>query len=324
MSSFDSSKNFAEALERLLARHKSHLIKQGALLAGATATAMTGVVGCSADGTFNPEGEPGIESELPGAEGKNDWAQSEGQRNTDEVRFVGENWHRYYDCGGRGGCLSIDVFVKVLVQRHEGANLDRKRVGVVYKTMEGAERTETGTYFGDRDGMEEWHIRIPRRSYDSGIIMINAWYQDGQGHTFFDDNDGELHALAYNGNYTVVQQIWNDTHITVGDDGVQGTITAVLADLDYDKDVRLVYTTDNWATTHEAKIGNGNNEWHWVSDEIWLGHERWEINLDIPGSVDEFQYALVYKHGVVRTARNYDFWDNNGGHNYVVRRGSVP
>jgi hypothetical protein len=46
----------------------------------------------------------------------------------------------------------------------------------------------------------------------------------------------------------------------------------------------------------------------------------WKIPLNIAGTdVAAFEYAIVYKHGVVNGATTYEFWDNNGGGNYVVQ-----
>jgi len=43
--------------------------------------------------------------------------------------------------------------------------------------------------------------------------------------------------------------------------------------------------------------------------------------LDLPGPADRFEYAVLYRHGVVTPARTYDFWDNNGGLNHLFVKG---
>jgi hypothetical protein len=119
-----------------------------------------------------------------------------------------------------------------------------------------------------------------------------------------------------------VRHDWsNPVSVVVDDSGVQGRITMILADLDYDKDVRLVYTTDNWETTNEMLIGTpgSTNAFYWVAD-MWNGYEQWAVDIDLPDVTDRFEYAVLYRHGVVNGADEYDFWDNNGGHNYVIDR----
>lgn len=320
------TRTFGESIERLLFRVKgtSGALLRGGALAGAlilSAPACDDGATSAAcpDGTTDPSGY---------AAGKADWVGDQGQRNTDMVKYEGTYWHTYKECGNRGGCQGIDVFVKVLVKPQATANLDAKRVGVVFKATnyQGSfDATTTGTYFATRDdGWEEWHVLISRRSWEPGWFTFTAWYQDGSGATYYDDNAGERHVAAYQGIYTVLRQDWQHTGLTVGADGVKGTVSAVIADIDFDKDLRLVWTTDNWATVNESKIGGIDqpNAWYWVED-VWTGSERWEIDVDVPGPVDEFQYAIVYKHGVVNSARTYDFWDNNGGGNYVVKRPTV-
>jgi hypothetical protein len=101
----------------------------------------------------------------------------------------------------------------------------------------------------------------------------------------------------------------------VGPSGIQGQISLIVASLDYDKDIRLRYSTDGWATWHEIGIGTGTNHLAWQGG-IGGGLERWGGDLDIPGAVTTVDYALVYRHGVVGGAQSFEFWDNNGGSNY--------
>jgi len=323
------SRTFGESIERLLARArgKSSLLLRGGAIAGALLLSAPALPGCDDGGSGDGTPAAGQDGS-PYTAGKADWVEDEGQRNTDMVRFEGGYWHQFKDCSNRGGCQGVDVFVKVLVKPVESANLDTKRVGVLFQATNwqgNFDATASGQYYATReDGWEEWHVVIARRSYEPGYFAFTTWYQDGTGQTYYDDNNGEKHVAVYQGIYTVIRQDWEHTLLQVGDEGVQGTISAILADIDYDKDLRLVWTTDGWQTTHESLMGSENNanEWYWMED-LWTGQERWEIDVDIPGPVDTFEYAIVYKHGVVNNAKSYDFWDNNGGGNYHVAR-SVP
>jgi hypothetical protein len=320
------SRTFGESIERLLARARgtSGLLLRGGALAGALLLSAPALPGC--DGGGSGEGAPTTGDDGPNyTAGKADWVEDEGQRNTEMVRFEGGYWHQYKDCSNRGGCSGVDVFVKVLVKPVAEANLDAKRVGVLFQatSWQGTfEATATANYFGTReDGWEEWHAVVSRRGYEPGFFSFTTWYQDGKGHTYYDDNSGEKHVAVYQGIYTVIRQDWEHTLLQVGDEGVQGTISVILADIDYDKDLRLVWTTDGWASTNESRMGSVDrpNEWYWMED-LWSGQERWEIDVDLPGPVDAFEYAIVYRHGVVNDAKPYAFWDNNGGGNYRVTR----
>jgi hypothetical protein len=255
-----------------------------------------------------------------------DWAQDEGVRDTGKVHFYDEAWSHVevtgQTCGTRGcygGTTTTTVFVKLRVQPQWGANLDDKRVGVVYRDINGWQGTATGYYFSTHgDGYEEWHVPVQLNGYHN-FIAFNGWYQDGAGGpTWYDDNQGELHLVKTSEHYQMVRQVTWESDVMLDDTGIHGTVVLDVADIDYDKDIRLVYTTDDWATTHELTIGAAElNAWHWQGD-TYGSRERWELELELPGSFDHIEYAIVYRHGVVAGADAYEYWDNNYGQNYRV------
>ena len=317
-----NGRSFAESLEQALARVMNGTkiaIKHGVVAGSIVLPVLPGYVACG-----ESSNAPADEWQVPG-DGKADWAQKEGSRNPEMVTYQQGFWHQYKACYNRGGCDNVDVFLKLRVKPVQGANLGKKRVGVVVQPQPGTMAADPVTvladYFSAADGFEEWHARVPRRSWDPAAFTFTAWYQDGQGNTFYDDNNGEFHAVAYQGSYSVVRQNWSETTVLINDNGVEGTITLMVADLDFDKDLKLVWTTDHWATVNNYGIGAATevNSWHWVQD-LWSGYEEWELKLGIPGTFDKFEYAIVYSHGVVNKAVKYDFWDNNGGGNYVVTK----
>ncbi|HEX5058406.1 MAG TPA: hypothetical protein VFV99_03555 [Kofleriaceae bacterium] len=250
-----------------------------------------------------------------------DWAQYEGQRDTRMVQYTG-TWSSSCQYNTRFGCGSALVHVSIRVRPAEHADLAWKRVGVVYHTPDDrTERTAVGSYSKTlTDGDEEWTVSFYAPSSDA-IVVFDAWYQDGAGKTWIDDNAGELHVVNVGPAYQVVRvEPWLNT-VTVGANGVTGNISLQLADLDYDKQLELVATKDHWQTTLHFGMGEANekNKLHWVEDFPYSpGRERWQIELDVPGGSEHFEYALVYRHGVVNGARTYEFWDNNGGGNYRV------
>ncbi len=318
-----ASPSFVAALEKVIGQLDGRivrLVRTGAV-AAVLAVSAPFALGCNpAPEIADSEEEVGESEQAILGGGQADWAQQQGQHNPTMVSYYGEKWWNYTDCGSRSGCQGVDLYIKLRVKPVAGANLSQKRVGVVYRVPGTTNPvTLTGNYFTTwGNGDEEWHVKVPLRSWQN-VVSFNAWYQDGKGNTFFEDNKGELHAIAIGTSAAAIQHWWGGTNVAVTGYGVSGKISCRLADIDWDKSVAMVWTTDDWQTTNWMETGNGTNQWHWAEDQ-GTDYELWEVDVDIPGSFQNFQYAVVYKHGIVNGAAVYEFWNNNGGSNWVVVR----
>jgi hypothetical protein len=255
---------------------------------------------------------------------QHDWAQYEGQRRTDMVSYTGDSWSTCRNVNTRFGCGTYDMFVALRVKPVANADLAWKRVGVVHRTADDPqERTSLGYYVGTHgDGYEEWHVAVNVPAWQD-VLIFNAWYQDGAANTYYDDNQGELHVSARNARAVARIEPWR-TDVAVTGAGVHGSVSLQLVDIDYDKEVLMVATTDDWETVIELGMGQpgDQNAWYWAED-YWGGRERWQIDLDLPGDIERFRYAVLYAHGVVNDARRYEFWDNNWGADYLVERAPI-
>ena len=296
---------------RRVRSNASSLLK-GPALAGAMVLTSPSMFGCDA-------------ADMPtvGSDDDYAWMNDEGQRNTEMVSYLGDYWVSCRNQNPRFGCTSYDIFVKLRVKPVAGADLYWKRVGVEYRSpITGEEKTAVGYYVGNHgNGDEEWHVAVNVPSWQD-FFTFTAWYQDGAAHTYYDDNAGEFHVI--NGDSDTHQLVraepWIST-VEVNDAGVSGTIFMQLADLDFDKEVKLIATTDGWNSVHEFGMGEPgtSNVWYWTED-LGGNYERWAIDIDIPGDYQALEYAILYRHGVVNNAIPYEFWANNNGHNYIVRR----
>jgi len=314
------ARSFVTSLEQVvteLARRGMVTLKHGAFM-GTLALAGLATATNIASGLLAPA------KALAAVNDSDDWAQNEGVRDEGKVHYYGESWSHTENlntyCRACGPNIVTNVFVKVRVQPQWGANLDSKRVGVVYRDAAGTQGTALGYYFTTHgDGYEEWHVRVQLSGYHN-FIAFTAWYQDGvfNSPTWYDDNQGELHVALANPNHRMIRQVNAESDVMIDDQGIYGTIAVDVNDIDYDKDIRLVYTTDNWATVQEMAAGPGPvNQWQWVSDN-GVNQDRWQLELELPGSYDHIEYAIVYRHGVVNGADQYEYWDNNFGQNYRV------
>lgn len=314
-------KSLFASLEKALARLDgplARLARTGAFAGAITMAAGPLAGGCAVPSSSGADEDLGEASDAVIGDGQSDWAQQQGQRDTARVSYYGENWFNYTNCGNRGGCQGIDLFIKLRVKPAAGANLANKHVGVVYRAPgSNALTTVAGNYFTTwGNGDEEWHVKVSLRSSQT-VVSFNAWYQDGVGNTLYDDNQGELHPVAIGSSFQAIAHMWGLTDLVVDDAGAHGAIAVRLADIDVDKQVSMVYTTDNWQTTHWLDMGAGQNQWHWVED-YGADYERWQVDVNLPGSFQQLQYAVVYRHGVQNGATTYEFWDNNAGQNFVV------
>jgi hypothetical protein len=293
------------ALARL--RRRASLARGGAVVLGATQLA-----GCDLP-TDQAEGIAALADES--------WSTDEGQRNTAMVSYLGGYWTKCTFPNTRFGCGAYETFVKVRVKPVAGVDLNWKKVGISYRApWETYERTAVGYYYTTYgNGDEEWHVPV-NQSLSPSPFLFDVWYQTGGGKTYVDDNQGELHVVNPGQATSVVRSEPWLASVTVGPEGVKGSINVQIADLDYDKEVVLLCTTDDWQTVMELGTGNSGetNKFYWVEDFQWGGSERWRIDLDLPGPVERLRYAIAYRHGVKNDAVRYEFWDNNWGQDYVV------
>ena len=252
-----------------------------------------------------------------------DWAQFEGKRDTTMVSFTGTWSHNCAGNNTRFGCGSVAVQLKVRVKPQQNVDLDWKKVGVVYRSPNDlTDRTAVGSYSHTyANGDEEWNVTVTTPSFKSTIIF-DAWYQDGKGGTFMDDNEGEYHVVNAGPDYNIVRvEPWLNT-LAVTDASIAGKILLQASDLDFDKQLELIASKDGWQTVIHMGVGNqgDKNKFYWVEDFPFAdGRERWQVDVDLPaGGATRFEYAVVYRHGIVNGAKTYEFWDNNGGGNYQV------
>jgi Carbohydrate/starch-binding module (family 21) len=295
-----------------LARLRRNRLLEGAMLGGSVLLTLPLTNACATSG-----------EDTTTAADQADWAQFEGKRDTSMVSFTGAWSHNCAGENTRFGCGQVAIHLKVRVKPQQNVDLDWKRVGVVYRSPnDPVDRTAVGTYSHTyANGDEEWNVTVQTPAYKPTLIF-DTWYQDGKGGTFFDDNQGEFHVVNAGPDYNIVRvEPWLNT-IAVGDTKITGKISLQASDLDFDKQLGLVASKDGWATTIHLGTGSqgDKNKVYWVEDFAGAdGRERWQIDVDLPANgATRFEYAVVYRHGVVNGAKAYEFWDNNGGGNYQV------
>jgi hypothetical protein len=141
--------------------------------------------------------------------------------------------------------------------------------------------------------------------------------------TYWDNNDGANYTVGYNDGMYLDASAGN---VRVGDYWLSsnrdfsGSLwgRVFVKNIAPNKTVKLVYTTDGWATSAEGyavykpyyNIGYANS----IYNPNVNGVERWEFNIELPVGYDkaDVEFAVEY------TAEGVgSFWDNNFGNNYA-------
>lgn len=138
------------------------------------------------------------------------WAQREGVRAADMVWFDSSSWfesRRVHEAPEeyQNSLWRHTAIWKIRVRPVPGADLAWKRVGIIrFRPPCTAEETLIAGYFATlADGSEEWQVREEweSASYASAAVShtfaFAVWYQDGAGHTYYDDRNGVGYTVTW-------------------------------------------------------------------------------------------------------------------------------
>jgi len=144
------------------------------------------------------------------------------------------------------------------------------------------------------------------------IDQFDANYQVS-GDTYWDNNAGANYTLNTSAAHTdgigtvalnrdVMAVSWNV------DAGGVLTVEILLRNIAFAKQVAIVYTTDNWLTSHDA-FGIFQRTFSPATAPHQVQAELWEVRTPV-GAGKHGQFAAFY------SAADNTYWDNNFGENY--------
>ena len=153
--------------------------------------------------------------------------------------------------------------------------------------------------------------------------LVPGW----PGKTWIDDNQGELHVINAGPAYQIIRvEPWLNT-VAVGASGVTGRLSVQLADLDYDKQIELVATKDDWQTTLRLRYRRGRPTRTRCTGSrttrtpvASAGRSIWTC----PAATRRVRVRGRVPPRHRQRRAHYEFWDNNGGSNYRVGAAIVP
>ena len=160
---------------------------------------------------------------------------------------------------------------------------------------------------------EAWSFETPIMGIGHrghGTITFAIKYEvevNGSTQTYWDNNNGQNYSVAAGYSTTSRYDIGNGGaadfySYRYSDTQVQGAVQ--LKNLAYEKVVKIVYTTDNWATTNEAYAS------YTSTFEENSNIEIWNYSFDAP--TDEITYKIEY------TVNGTTYVDDNFGNYYTI------
>lgn len=200
----------------------------------------------------------------------------------------------------------------------EVANLGyAKNVTVHYTTDDVNWYDAEAQYVGPTSSThEKWNFAISTSSLtkdhpelrDLNFVRFAIKYTVN-GNTYWDNNNS---LNYYNEPNTVYPDslILGDVNVLRAYDYLNGDSfsgAVYVKNLNPTKTVKIVYSTDNWATVNEGYATYVSPLNNFNSTEVW------SFNFSVPGAA-QVKYAISY------TTDGSTYWDNNYGHNYTVNQ----
>lgn len=155
---------------------------------------------------------------------------------------------------------------------------------------------------------EVWQAHIGGAEIDQFALEYQV-----AGNTYWDNNSGYDYRLATGPAHTdgIGTAVINPNVCVVAsgiDPGGNLNVEILVKNLDFAKTVAIVYTTDNWATFHNA-FGGYKTSYPPARQPRQADAELWEVNVPV-GAGAKGLFAAFY------TVGGATYWDNNFTLNY--------
>jgi Carbohydrate/starch-binding module (family 21) len=214
----------------------------------------------------------------------------------------------------RGGCYTyqyrdyvVEVFNvtpnKLITVHQQLSNGQWEDFNLTYNLT-----TSTGTEIWKGSFVESQHAPV----YKFGEEIAVKYEVNGQ--TYWDNNNGANYKLTNMGNNSSSVFMNNEFNILgvtnyLSSDIYGNSNLYLIVDvrnIAFAKEVKIVYTTNNWTTTNTKAFLYNPAENTGRNPDF----ERWSIEFQIPAKT--VTYALSYK------VNGQTYWDNNFGKNYTL------
>lgn len=236
------------------------------------------------------------------------------------VKLIKAKDSRTYTCN-YGTCASYQMREYIV----EVKNLSYNKTVVVHQELNNGQWEDISLTFSSttNTGTEIWKTTTVKTIYGNNPSPTTAYgekvavkYQTN-GQTYWDNNNGNNYFIANFNRHASSSFLYLNQAFTISQSNASFysyaansfvNITAEIRNIAYAKEVTMVYSTDNWATTHNYPL-NYDSTTYIINDSP--EYERWSASFSIPIAT-KVNYALSYK------VNGITYWDNNFGQNYTL------
>lgn len=179
------------------------------------------------------------------------------------------------------------------------------------------------------DGYEIWTINATISDSPYAGVPEYRWAKPykfavrykANGNTYWDNNNGQNYTMGLKdgeklgkGINVLKERLTAYYSDHAGKVAFYGTV--LVRNLAYHKNVKIVYTTDNWATTRTADCRFSGDGYYSYGNHVEYpnvhGVENWSFNISLESNVTDIAYAIAYD------VDGETYWDNNMGENYKL------
>jgi hypothetical protein len=239
------------------------------------------------------------------------------------VKLIKAKDSRIPSCS-RGGCTSVQTREYVV----EVANLALNKTVVAHQQLSNGqwEDVSLSYSFTTTSGTEIWTGTSTKSTL---FFTTPAQNQFGEklavkyevnGQTYWDNNNGADYYISNtnrtdNSSFLYMSEDFNilstlphnEPAIQSNANNTYINIAADVRNIAFAKEVKIIYTVNNWATSATKSLSFNSYE----NNNANTNYERWTIGFAIPKTTKVI-YALSYK------VNGVTYWDNNFGKNYTL------
>jgi Carbohydrate/starch-binding module (family 21) len=240
------------------------------------------------------------------------------------VKLIEAKDSRTISCS-RGGCKTLQYREYIV----EVDDLAFNKTVVIHQQLGNGqwEDLDLSYSFTTATGSEIWKGTSEKNTFNYSVPSPNLYGEKlavkymANGQTYWDNNNSADYTIVNsnrqdNSSFIYMSSEFNILNASLNRgltalyfDGVSSNVivAADVRNIAFAKDVKIVYTTNNWETSQTESLTFKSYENNNATSEF----ETWSAYFSLP-KTNKLTYALSY------TVNGHTYWDNNFGKNYTL------